>query len=132
MIAMLNQKYAILFLCATAATATAFSMEEVSQQITTKNDLRITIEIGEKQLDSLAKLQRRSEEQLFHTFSIPKEGALLKVFDESCHPSSIDLEIEEGTQYISLSKIKDSSKFEIKNDTNKLLAELYIVCHSQG
>jgi hypothetical protein len=117
----------IFFVAMTLSTGSITAMQKTPQAVI---DFKQTIAIGEEHITSLVKQQLSSQEKIYHHFKMPKEGAFFKISDESCYPSQINIEIEKGTQYISLFR-DGPDKIKITNDANKLLAEFSIFRHAQ-
>lgn len=65
-----------------------------------------------------------------HKIDIPEQGAHFELStDEGFHPKQINLDLEKGTKFITITK--DYAKFHIANDTNIKLATLHVLMNAK-
>ena len=78
--------------------------------------------------------KNRSVRKFSHTIEIPEQGAHFELLTEhSFHPKSINLDIEKGTKSITIHRNDGevTGQYDITNDSNKKLAELYMLFNAQ-
>jgi len=88
-----------------------------------------------KHADFFALLEKdRWNKNFSHSIEIPEEGAHFELLTEhSFHPKSIKLDIEKGTKSITIHRVdgKITGQYDITNDSNKKLAELFMLYNAQ-
>ena len=93
----------------------------------TMENTKPTISINNEEFFSLLDKHDNITKNFSHEIRIPTEGAYFKLECQALHPHSIELDIEKGTNHITLSSPRFSEEFFIANDSNKELAKLIIL-----
>lgn len=93
------------------------------------------IKMEHKEFTNLLKSQDRGARTFSHTIQIPEseKGTIFELSTKSgFHPKSIQLDLEKGTKSITITRNDTEcfGQFDITNDNNQKLTEIYMVMNS--